>query len=248
MMRRNMMTLACAALALSAAAPASRLANAIANPGRASFRASDARRHPELVGLADLQPGQRVLDLIPGDGYWTRIFSKMVGPRGRVYAMWPQAYAREASGNVQQLRNLAKTYPNVTTIVEPSDVLTAPEPLDVIWTSDNYHDYNDKFMGKPGSQLLMNSAYKALKPGGLFIVIDHATAPGRGLQDTETMHRIDRAIVIRQAAAAGFRLVEESNLLRNPRDPLNIPVFDPRIRFHTSQFALKFRKPSRGSR
>jgi predicted methyltransferase len=244
MVRPVVISVAVAALALTAASPSSRLASAIADPSRASFRASDARRHPaELVALADLQPGQRVLDLIPGDGYWTRIFSKMVGPRGRVYAMWPQAYAREASGNVQQLRDLAKTYPNVTTLVEPTAVLTAPEPLDVVWTSDNYHDYNDKFMGRPGSQLFARSAFKALKPGGLFIVIDHAAAPGRGMQDTETLHRIDRATVIQQATAAGFRLVGESGALRNPRDPLRIPVFDPKIRFHTSQFALKFRKP-----
>jgi predicted methyltransferase len=241
---RKLMLVAVAVLTSGAAAPVSRLASAIADPGRAAFRASDARRHPaQLVALADLQPGQRVLDLIPGDGYWTRIFSKMVGPRGRVYAMWPQAYAVEAGGNVQQLRDLARTYPNVSTLVEPSAILTAPEPLDVIWTSDNYHDYNDKFMGNPGPQLLARSAYKALKPGGLFIVIDHAAAPGRGMQDTGTLHRIDRATVIQQATAAGFRLVGESNVLRNPKDPLRIPVFDPKIRFHTSQFALKFRKP-----
>jgi predicted methyltransferase len=244
MLRFKIIFVALAAATLGAATPSSRLASAIADPGRAAFRASDARRHPaELVALAELQPGQRVLDLIPGDGYWTRIFSKMVGPRGRVYAMWPQAYARDASGNVQQLRDLAKSYPNVTTIVEPGAVLTAPEPLDVVWTSDNYHDYNDKFMGRPGSELLAKTAFKALKPGGLFIVIDHAAAPGRGVQDTETLHRIDRAIVIQQASAAGFRLAGESNVLRNPKDPLRIPVFDPRIRFHTSQFALKFRKP-----
>ena len=243
MVRTKIFCLAVAALALGAAGPSSRLASAIADPGRAVFRASDARRHPaELVALADIQPGQRVLDLIPGDGYWTRIFSKMVGPKGRVYAMWPQAYASEATGNVQQLRDLAKTYPNVTTLVEPGPVLTAPEPLDVVWTSDNYHDYNDKFMGRPGSQLLARSAFKALKPGGLFIVIDHEAAAGRGLQDTETLHRIDRATVINEATAAGFRLVGESNVLHNPRDPLHIPVFDPKIRFRTSQFALKFRK------
>ena len=99
MVRSVVIFVAVAALALTAAAPSSRLASAIADPGRASFRASDARRQPaELVALADLQPGQRVLDLIPGDGYWTRIFSKMVGPRGRVYAMWPEAYAERGGG------------------------------------------------------------------------------------------------------------------------------------------------------
>jgi predicted methyltransferase len=68
--------------------------------------------------------------------------------------MWPQAYAKDATGNVQQLRDLARTYPNVSTLVEPTAILTAPEPLDVVWTSDNFHDYNDKFMGNPGPAVL----------------------------------------------------------------------------------------------
>jgi predicted methyltransferase len=238
-----------AALALavptSAAAP-SLLQRSLAEPARAAQRGADARRHPaELVALADLKPGQRILDLIPGDGYWTRIFSRMVGPRGRVYAVWPQAYARMATGNVRQLKDIARQYGNVTVQVQPSTVLTAPEPLDVVWTSDNYHDYNDKFMGSPGSLSLARGAYRLLRPGGLFVVIDHSAASGRGLKDTEELHRIERAAVIREANAAGFRLAAESNILRNPRDPLTIAVFDPKIRFHTSQFALKFRKPGR---
>ncbi len=242
--------LAAAALVLPAAsataAPSSPLAAALADPGRNAQRQADARRHPaELVALADLKPGQRILDLIPGDGYWTRIFSRMVGPKGRVYAVWPQAYASEAMGNVAELRQIAKQYGNVTLQVQPGPLLTAPEPLDVVWTSDNYHDYNDKFMGKPGSQAFARSAYRILKPGGLFIVIDHSAAPGRGLQDTETMHRIERAQVIREATSVGFKLVGESNALRNPADPLNIEVFDPKIRYHTNQFALKFRKMGR---
>ena len=139
----------------ASAAPPSNLARALADPGRAAQRGTDARRHPaELVALADLKPGQQILDLIPGDGYWTRIFSKMVGPRGRVYAVWPQAYAREATGNIQQLQGIARQYGNVTVQVQPSTALTAPEPLDVVWTADNYHDYNDKFMGSPGSLVL----------------------------------------------------------------------------------------------
>jgi predicted methyltransferase len=133
----------------------------------------------------------------------------------------------------------------VTVQVQPTTTLTAPEPLDVVWTSDNYHDYNDKFMGRPGSLAFARSAFRILKPGGLFIVIDHSAAMGHGLADTETMHRIERAQVVREATAAGFRLAGQSDALLNRADPLNIPVFDPRIRFHTSQFALKFRKPAR---
>lgn len=244
--------LAAAALGLAllpsaaSVAPPSALTRALADPARASQRGADARRHPaELVALADLKPGRRILDLIPGDGYWTRIFSKMVGPKGRVYAVWPQAYASQATGNVAQLREIAKAYGNVTVQVQPGTALTAPEPLDVVWTSDNYHDYNDKFMGNPGTMSLARSAFRILKPGGLFIVIDHSAAPGHALSDTETMHRIERAQVVRDATAAGFRLAGQSNALLNRTDPLNIPVFDPKIRFRTSQFALKFRKPAR---
>jgi predicted methyltransferase len=228
------------------AAPNPALSRALGDPARAAQRGTDARRHPaEMVALAELKPGQRILDLIPGDGYWTRIFSRMVGPKGRVYAVWPQAYASEATGNVSQLQQIAKQYGNVTVQVQPGPLLTAPEPLDVVWTSDNYHDYNDKFMGRPGSLAFARSAFRILKPGGLFIVIDHSAATGHGLADTETMHRIERAQVIREAAAAGFHLAGESKVLLNSTDPLNIPVFDPKIRFHTSQFALKFRKPLR---
>lgn len=230
----------------ASAAPSSPLAWAISDPGRASDRGDDARRHPaQLVALADLKAGQRVLDLIPGNGYWTRIFSKMVGPRGKVYAVWPKPYARDAMGNVQQLQAIARQYGNVVVQIQPTTELSAPEPLDVVWTSDNYHDYNDKFMGNPGPQSLARAAYRILKPGGIFVVIDHAALRGHALRDTDTLHRVERAAVIQQVTAAGFHLAGESSALHNPADPLTMPVFDPKIRGLTNQFALKFRKPAR---
>lgn len=250
MRNRRTFLLSLAAALATTAVPASSapslLARSLADPARAQDRAQDSRRQPaQLVALADLKPGQRIVDLIPGSGYWSRIFSRIVGPRGRVYGIWPAPYAREAMGDIQNLRTLASQYGNIDVLVEPGTRLTAPQPVDVVWTSQNYHDYNDKFMGKPGSLSFARDAYQILKPGGLFIVIDHMSAAGRGLRDTDTLHRIDRAAVIREATAAGFRFVGESNVLRNPKDPLNIPVFDRSIRGHTSQFALKFRKPAR---
>lgn len=251
MSRRMSLLLALAFAALpmriaAAPSPQAYLARSLADSARGPDRSQDARRHPrELVGLTELRPGQRVIDLIPGTGYWSRIFSRIVGPTGKVYAVWPQTYAREAMGDVQHLQGLARQYRNINVVIQPGNALTAPEPVDVVWTSQNYHDYNDKFMGSPGSASFARAAYRALKPGGLFIVIDHSAAPGRGISDTETLHRIERATVIREATAAGFRLVGGSDILRNPADPLNIKVFDPRIRGRTSQFALKFRKPGR---
>lgn len=241
-------TTACTPPARPDTSNAEAVARALASPARATDQAADARRHPaELVGLSGLHEGQRVLDLIPGGGYWTRIFSGVVGLQGRVYSVWPKAYADEQLHSVQLLRDAAGAAPwtNVTVLVQPTTDLTAPEPVDVVWTSQNYHDYNDTFMGSPGSRTLAAAAFRALKPGGVFIVIDHAAAAGRGLADTEALHRIDPQAVRSEALAAGFEFAGESAVLANPADPLNIPVFDPAIRGHTSQFALKFRKPLR---
>jgi predicted methyltransferase len=224
------------------------LDQALADPARKSQAdAADARRKPgPLIVLAGVKPGDKVLDLIPGSGYWTRIFSKIVGPEGKVYAVWPQAYARFAMGNVQDMRKLSADsyYGNIVTLVQPSAILSAPEPLDVVWTSQNYHDYPDEYMGKDADPNLLNKAvFKILKRGGTYMIIDHMAKPGRGMADTEALHRIDPAIVRQQVEAAGFKFAGESKVLNNPHDPLDIPVFDPKIRGHTSQFAYKFVKP-----
>jgi predicted methyltransferase len=220
---------------------------ALADPMRKANReAADARRKPgPLIALAGVKPGDKVLDLIPGDGYWTRIFSKTVGPEGKVYAVWPQAYAQFAKGNIDTLKQLSADpyYGNIITEVQPTTTLTAPEPLDVVWTSQNYHDYPDEFMGKGDPKILNDAAFKLLKPGGTYIVIDHIAKPGRGLADTEALHRVEPATVRKQAEAAGFQFAGESRVLENPADPLDIPVFDKAIRGRTSQFAYKFVKP-----
>src|SRR3954469_23570939 len=224
------------------------LDKALADPARKTQAdAADARRKPgPLIALAGVKPGDKVLDLIPGSGYWTRIFSKIVGPEGKVYAVWPQAYARFAIGNVRDMQKLSadRYYGNITTQVQPSAMLSAPEPLDVVWTSQNYHDYPDEYMGKDADPNLLNKAvFKILKPGGTYMIIDHMAKAGRGMSDTEALHRIDPAIVRKQVEGAGFRFAGESKVLDNPADPLNIPVFDPKIRGQTSQFAYKFVKP-----
>jgi predicted methyltransferase len=224
------------------------LDGALADPQRKDQRdASDARRKPgPLVALAGVKPGDKVLDLIPGSGYWTRIFSKIVGPEGKVYAVWPQAYARYSTGNVADMKRLSADgyYGNIVTQVQPSAILSAPEPLDVVWTSQNYHDYPDEYMGKDADPNLLNKAvFKILKPGGTYVIIDHMAKPGRGMSYTEKLHRIDPAIVRQQVEAAGFKFAGESKVLNNPADPLDIPVYFKSIRGLTSLFAYKFVKP-----
>jgi predicted methyltransferase len=254
--KAGMIALAAAAIAAAACGKAqvddrkfsqAALDAALADPARKMDRdAADARRKPgELIAFAQVKPGDKVLDLIPGNGFWTRIFSKVVGPTGKVYAVWPQSYAKLATGNVATLRQLSadKYYGNIVTEVQPTTTLTAPEPLDVVWTSQNFHDYPDEFMGKGDPGRLAADAFNILKPGGTLMIIDHMAKPGRGLSDTDTLHRVDPATVRQIVERAGFRFAGETKVLANPADPLDIPVFDQAIRGHTSQFAYKFVKP-----
>ena len=223
------------------------LDRALDDPARKQQReAADDRRKPgPLIALAGVKPGDKVLDLIPGSGYWTRIFSKIVGPEGKVYAVWPQAYARSAMGNVADLRKLSadKYYGNIVTQVQPRTTLSAPEPLDVVWTSQNFHDYPDEFMGKGDPAQLAKDAFKILKPGGTLMIIDHMAREGRGFSDTDTLHRVDPSAVRKIVESAGFKFEGESKVLNNPADPRDIPVFDKSIRGRTSQFGYKFVKP-----
>lgn len=219
---------------------------ALADPSRDAQRAADERRKPlDLVAFSGVQAGDKVLDLIPGSGYWTRIFSKVVGPEGHVHAVWPEAYARFARGNVTDLQALAQTpdFANLTVAVQQSNVLTAPEKLDLVWTSQNYHDYPAEFMGETDPSVLNRAVFDMLEPGGTYVIIDHAAAAGAGMGDVEEMHRIDPAMVRAQVVAAGFEYVGESAVLANPDDPRDTAVFDPSIRGSTDQFAFKFRKP-----
>lgn len=223
------------------------IAAAIADPSRpAEDKAADARRHPrELLELARVKAGDRIFELIPGTGYFTRLFSKVVGPAGHVYAVWPEQYARYSRAKVQSLQQLAARpeFANLTVEVQPTPEIAAPEPLDLVFTSQNYHDYPDEFMGHVDPGVLNRAAFRLLKPGGVFIVIDHIAQAGSGTRDTDTLHRIDPATVRRQVEAAGFRFDGETKVLMNPKDPLTIKVFDPSIRGTTSQFAYRFVKP-----
>jgi predicted methyltransferase len=219
---------------------------AVADPARGVDATIDARRKVgELVAFSEAKPGDEVLELVPGSGYFTRVFSKVVGPGGHVYGVWPTQYEREAQSDVKKLRALALQpgYRNVQVLVQPANALKAPRPVDVVFTSQNYHDYNDKFMQPTSVELLNRQVYAALKPGGTWIIIDHVAEAGSGMRDTDTLHRIDPAIVRKQVEAAGFVYAGESRVLRNPKDGHRVKVFDPSIRRYTDQFAYKFRKP-----
>ncbi len=217
---------------------------AVADTGRADDVKNDARRKvADLVAFSGVKPGDTVLELIPGSGYFTRVFSKVVGAKGHVYAALPAEMEKDHPGADTMRALHEQGYGNIDVLIQPAAALSAPVPVDVVFTSQNYHDYPDTFMGPTDPALLDKAVFAALKPGGTYIVVDHVAAAGSGLRDTDTLHRIDPAIVKQQVLAAGFQYVGESTVLRNPADDHTLKVFDKTIRGHTDQFAYKFRKP-----
>ncbi|THD36027.1 MAG: methyltransferase [Sphingomonas sp.] len=237
---------ALALIAATAACSGSKAPTAAPDTTLARDTATDARRHgPEIAAFAGLKAGDKVIDLIPGGGYWTRTFARIVGPTGHVYGIWAKQYAQEAATDVRNYAALTKNpnFANVSASIQPATELKADELVDLVFTSQNYHDYPDKFMGSLDPAVFDKLAFAALKPGGVLLIIDHAAAPGSGMRDTDTLHRIDPAIVRKQVEAAGFTFLGESKLLANPGDDHTKAVFDKSIRGRTDQFIYKFRKP-----
>lgn len=199
-------------------------------------KARDAERKPaEMLAFAGVKPGDQVADLLPGGGYFTRLFAKAVGPKGHVYAVAP-------AGHDEAVQALAAEpgYANVSVVaLAPSGYATAGS-LDLVWTSQNWHDVYNR--GPEAIAAFDRAAFQALKPGGTYVVLDHAAAAGAA-DAPKTLHRIDPAVVKAQVLKAGFRFVGESAALRNPADPHSAAVFDPSIRGKTDQFVYKFRKP-----
>jgi len=234
--------------AAAAAAPGA-VAAAVANPLRppADIQRDAARLPAETLAFAGVKPGDRIGELLPGGGYFTRLFSLVVGPRGHVYAWVPERPANAPADMpdfAARVKAIAaeKAYANVSVLVQPSGKLSFPARLDLVWTSQNYHDFHnirDLDIGALNRQI-----FAALKPGGIYLVLDHAAAPGSGARDTSTLHRIDPEAVKSEVIAAGFVLAGSSDLLRRPADTHELKVFDPSIRGNTDQFILKFRKPT----
>ncbi len=240
------------AVSVAAAAPSavpSFIADAVADAHRPDAdRQRDANRKPgETLAFAGVAPGLKVAELLPGGGYYTRIISKVVGPAGHVYALVPVQPATAPAGApdfAARVRALAAdpAYANVSVVAQPFSDLKVPEPVDLVWTSQNYHDLHNL----PGLDVgIFNQlVFDMLRPGGVYFILDHTAAPGSGLRDTGTLHRIDPQKVKAEVLAAGFEFVGESKLLRQASDPHTARVFDPVIRGRTDQFILKFRKPA----
>lgn len=253
-MSRRLLLAAAAVLSLSAQgawaheghapSPSPAIAAAVADPGRpAEDKSRDADRKPaDMLAFAEVAPGEVVGDFLPGGGYFTRIFAKAVGPKGKVFAIVSEAQAKAEKPPAVNAIAADPAYGNVQVVAASFQTLTLPEKADMIWTSQNYHDLHLTRFNLDVAAV-NKAVFDALKPGGLYIVLDHAAAAGTPVSSADSVHRIDPAIVRRELEAAGFVYVGENELLRNPKDDFTKSVFDPAVRAHTDQFIFKFRKP-----
>jgi predicted methyltransferase len=224
------------------------VAAAVADASRpAADTERDADRKPALtLAFAGVKPGDKVADYAAGAGYFTRLFADVVGPQGHVYATVPNSlfvYPNIVKG-IADIQTYAVAHQNVTvTFASALDAARFPERLDLFWISQNYHDLHDSFMGPVDTVAFNKAVYAALKPGGVYIVLDHVAAKNSPADVTDTLHRIEPSTVRREVEAAGFKFEGESMVLANPADPHTATVFDKAIRGHTDQFLFKFRKP-----
>jgi len=201
----------------------------------------DKRRHPAaMLAFIGPKPGMVVLDVFTGRGYTAELLARAVGQNGSVVAQndpivfekflksqWDPRFGQDVMKNVQH-------------VVTPLDAPIPPNsgPFDLITFIFGYHD--SVWMER--DRVAMNRAlFNALKPGGYLVVVDHAGNPGTGTTQTGTLHRIEESVERAELEAAGFRLVDEGQFLRNPSDPRDAPFFQATV--PVDQFVLKFEKP-----
>ena len=233
------------ALPLHAEVDSAALATALASEQRpAEDRVRDANRKPvDVMQVLGFEPGMTVLDVIAAGGYFTEVLSHTVGATGKVYAqnsrfvldMRDGANEKAISGRLAggRLANVERLDRDI------ADMGLAPGSIDGAITALNFHDvYNGQ--GADAAQGFLTAIYTALKPGGVFGVIDHVGIAG---QDNAKLHRVEKSIAIEQAKAAGFVVEADSDVLHNLTDDHTKAVFDPAVRGQTDQFLLKLRKP-----
>jgi len=202
----------------------------------------------ELIRFACAHEGATIIDVYPGAGDWSRRFSDVVSPQGRIYSFVPAEVAHFKNDPVGMMQTLEKEPGRENVEAVSADLVAMPQvtpPADVVWLHLFYHDLHTALIQSRGATPadFNRAVYERLKPGGYYVIVDHAAAPGVGAHDTQTLHRIDPAFVREEVEAAGFVLDAESNMLANSDDQHAIKVFDPSIKGETDRFAYRFVKP-----
>ena len=213
----------------------------VPQPG-ADAMTDPSMKRAEVIAFAGVKPGDMVADIVAGR--FVRALSIAVAPGGKLYAVMPAEVAKahpEVVGMLKAGENAPGS--NIVVTTPPVNAMALPAGLDAVFIRQNYHDLYDKFMGPADVPGFNKQVFAALKPGGVYVILDHAAAAGAPMSVTETLHRIDAARVKADVVAAGFKLDGESGVVANSADDHSKMVFDPAIRGKTDQFLLRFRKP-----
>ena len=227
-----------------AAAPAipGYIAAAVAAAGRpAADTQRDVNRKPaEVLAFAGVKPGDRIVELLPGGGYYTRLLCRVAGSKGHVDAIsFTRKNPQANPPAVPQIADCA----NITWSTVAATGLSLPGGADLVWTTENYHDLNNDNYGPADLKSFNKAIFDALKPGGIYLVEDHAAEAGSGARDTNTLHRIDVERVRQDMAAVGFVLEASSELLHRADDAHTSRAH--LLEGKTDKFLLRFRKPAR---
>jgi predicted methyltransferase len=243
---RFVIAAACAALVLSAAQPSfaspESIATAVNDASRPKAdRDADAHRKPaETLAFSGVKPGDKVGELFPGGGYYTRMLSDVVGPKGAVYALETTRWASSVAATKKVLDEKGRG--NVHLTATPFGAFDIPEKIDLFWITQNYHDLHIAEYGTVDMAAFNKHVFDSLKPGGTYFIVDHQANAGTTEAQIAKLHRIEKAQVIREVEAAGFEYVGENNALANTTDDHTLTIFDKPVQGHTDQYMLKFRK------
>jgi predicted methyltransferase len=224
-------------------------AAAVASQTRpAADRESDAGRKPAAVlEFFGIQPGDVVLEMWAGSGYYTDLLAHVVGDSGKVVAHVNTPILGFAS-DAHTARHADNRLPNTEVLLaENNELALEADTFDAATIILNYHDlywsseeYGWELVDVPA---FLAELYKSIKPGGTLGIVDHQAVSGSPAETGSTLHRIDSAIVIAELENAGFVLDGESDVLANPGDDHTKDVFDPEIRGKTDRYVLRFKKP-----
>jgi predicted methyltransferase len=206
-------------------------------------RARDAGRKPaHTLTLAEIAPGDRVLELGAFGHYYSTMLVEVVGRDGHVYMVdmpWIEPFGGEPA------RAFDAAHDNATFMQAHYNQMDLPQGLDsamiVLFDHDLLREAEDQQVDTTD----MNARiYAALRPGGTYLVIDHNAEAGSGWRDAMTLHRIDKQAIVAEVTAAGFELVHDSPMLSNVEDDHTVNMRAPEIRGMTDRAVLLFRKPA----
>lgn len=197
----------------------------------------------QIIEFAGVKKGSKVLDFLGGAGYYSEILMRVVGMEGRVLLHNNQANIDYFGSYLTQME--AKGYlSNVTKLKsEAEDLKLGEEQFDVAFLVLVYHDFFYK--GKAwefDGEVAMPQLFKALKPGGKLLIIDHNSAKGRGIEDTKELHRIEDSFVRKDLEKHGFKFIKQSDILRNDKDDYALSAFDSKVRRKTDRFIMLFER------